>query len=178
MLQGTRELSAAIKANHVVLLKNFCDDLPTWSDVVQHIEVSTHRDEYKNVSKKPFEVRAINDLMLRRTFYFMAYVREEDLDIDKHFTKLGKIRALLQLELQKKLRPTAAYVNLATGEMDWPMHRDPEDSLYIQMEGECTWVLEDSEYRLTRGDAIYFPAMENHAVIANTPRAAMIFAIE
>lgn len=99
-------------------------------------------------------------------------------DVSKHFTKIDKLRGQLSMALDRKITPLNAYINLAVGEKEWPAHPDEEDAIFFLCEGEVTWYLDDETYKLTAGDAIFFPAMTMHKVVADTPRAAFILGVD
>lgn len=135
-------------------------DLPAWSNFISLINTSKLRGE----------------LDLRRKFYMRVPIKD-DPDLLKLLTGVAKLRALLAARLNKTVRVLNAYINIATEEERWPSHADPEDSLFIQCEGSVTWYLDDGEYTLQPGDAIYFPGGTMHEVVALTPRAAIILGI-
>ena len=134
-------------------------ELPSWLQFVQHIDASKKR----------------GDLDLRRKFYMRAPIVEEDMQ--SHFAALQSFREKLQEDLDLPVRPLNAYINIATNEEVWPAHADPENALFIQCLGSVTWYLNDEEYLLEEGDAIFFPANIMHEVHALTPRGSVIFEI-
>jgi mannose-6-phosphate isomerase-like protein (cupin superfamily) len=154
-------LSAAIAASKVQFLPGYGGELPKWPDFEEHIKSS----------------RARGDLDQRRKFYSRAPIIEDDLA--KHFTKIKKLQQDLSAALDaRKISALNAYVNTAVGEEEWPAHPDEEDAIFFLCEGEVTWFLDDETYKLTAGDAIFFPAMTMHKVVANTPRAAFILGVD
>lgn len=134
-------------------------ELPSWREFVQHIDASKKR----------------GDLDLRRKFYMRAPIVEEDMQ--SHFAALQLFREKLQQDLNLPVKPLNAYINIATQEEIWPAHADPENALFIQCVGSVIWYLEDEEYFLQEGDAIFFPAEIMHEVHAITPRGSVIFEI-
>ena len=153
-------LSAAIAASKIIHLPGFDADLPGWHDFAAHNKSSAAR----------------GDLDRRRLHYSRAPIIEEDLN--KHFTKIRTLRAQLCKALDRDITPLNAYVNLAVGEESWPSHADPEDSIFFLCEGEVTWFLDDSTYKLTAGDVIFFPAGTMHQVEPLTPRAAFVLGVD
>ena len=153
-------LSAAIAASKIVFLPGFGADLPGWPDFEDHIKSSAAR----------------GDLDRRRLHYSRAPITKDD--VSTHFTKIDKLRGQLSMALDRKITPLNAYVNLAVGEESWPSHADPEDSIFFLCEGEVTWFLDDSTYKLTAGDVIFFPAGTMHQVEPITPRAAFILGVD
>ena len=135
-------------------------DLPAWSNFISLINSSKLRGE----------------LDLRRKFYMRVPIKD-DPDLLQLLTGVAKLRALLAARLEKDVSVLNAYINIATEEERWPSHADDEDSLFIQCEGSVTWYLDDGEYTLNPGDAIYFPGGTMHEVVALTPRAAIILGI-
>lgn len=100
-------------------------------------------------------------------------------DVSKHFTKIKKLQQILSSALDgKKITALNTYINLAVGEKEWPAHPDEEDAIFFLCEGKVTWYLGDETYKLTAGDAIFFPAMTMHKVVADTPRAAFILGVD
>ena len=153
-------LAAAIANKRVQYFPAAFTELPQWPDFVQLINSAKLR----------------GDLDHRRSFYVRAPIRAQDLL--QHLTKLEKVRSDLAAELALNVQPSSAYINLAINEEVWPSHADEEDSLFIQCEGSVKWILDDSEYTLNAGDAIYFPSMTMHEVTALSPRAAVILTID
>jgi len=153
-------LSGAIAASKVQFLPGFGGELPGWPDFEEHIKSSAAR----------------GDLDQRRKFYMRAPIIEDD--VSKHFTKIDKLRGQLSMALDRKITPLNTYINLAVGEEEWPAHPDEEDAIFFLCEGEVTWYLDDETYKLTAGDAIFFPAMTMHKVVADTPRAAFILGVD
>lgn len=154
---------ASAKANkRVQLFKRAvpAEQLPAWGNFVSLINTSKLRGE----------------LDLRRKFYMRVPIKD-DPELLQLLTGVAKLRALLAARLNKTVRVLNAYVNIATEEERWPSHADAEDSLFIQCEGSVTWYLDDGEYTLQPGDAIYFPGGTMHEVVALTPRAAIILGI-
>jgi mannose-6-phosphate isomerase-like protein (cupin superfamily) len=154
---------ASAKANkRVQLFKRAvpAKQLPAWINFISLINTSKLRGE----------------LDLRRKFYMRVPIKD-DPDLLQHLTGIKKLGAQLAARLNLRVKVLNAYVNIATDEERWPSHADPEDSLFIQCEGEVVWYLDDGEYTLQPGDAIYFPGGTMHEVVALTPRAAIILAI-
>lgn len=135
--------------------------LPTWRDFIPLIDSSKRRAQ----------------LDLRRKFYMRVPIKD-DPDLLQLLTGVNKIAAQLAARFNNGVRVLNAYINIATEEERWPSHADREDSLFIQCEGSVTWFLDDGEFTLQPGDAIYFPGGTMHEVHALTPRASIIIAID
>lgn len=55
------------------------------------------------------------------------------------------------------------------------LHNDETDNLYLQCVGEVTWVVNNIEYKIKPGDAIFVPAFTDHIVHFDVvPRMALI----
>jgi mannose-6-phosphate isomerase-like protein (cupin superfamily) len=150
-------LKDAIASQEVLFLPNFSSALPGWPVFIDQINTAKLR----------------GDADQRRSYYWRAPIEPGD----PLHEKLAILQQALTAELNMDVRPINAYVNIAVGEEIWPAHGDPEDSLFVLCEGSVTWFLDDAEYTLHQGDAIFFPSMTNHEVRALTPRAAFIFAV-
>jgi len=136
-------------------------DLPSWRDFLALIDSSKRRAQ----------------LDVRRQFYVRVPIKD-DPDLLQLLTGVKKLAAQLAARFNNGVRVLNAYINIATDEEIWPSHADREDSLFIQCEGSVTWFLDDGEFTLQPGDAIYFPGGTMHEVHALTPRASIIIAID
>lgn len=136
------------------------EELPAWKNFIALINSSKLRGE----------------LDLRRKFYVRVPIKD-DPELLQLLTGVEKLRSQLAVTLNETVRVLNAYVNIAIDEDRWPSHADKEDSLFIQCEGSVVWYLDDGEYILQPGDAIYFPGGTMHEVIALEPRASIIFGL-
>lgn len=134
--------------------------LPAWENFIALINSSKLRGE----------------LDLRRKLYMRAPIKD-DPELLQLLTGVERTRAQLAVSLNETVRVLNAYINIAIDEERWPSHADREDSLFIQCEGSVVWYLDDGEYVLQPGDAIYFPGGTMHEVVALEPRASIIFGL-
>lgn len=177
-------IKAALAENSFCILENFAApaDLPNWSDAINSLNASAHKQADFHIND-PFIETQINFAIRRGIGYFYSFFDNKDVYVQP---KLEPIVKELQ-DNDLNFFGNSIFINLFT-EDDFarPHSDDWSNNLYIQCEGQTTWMLyekkdspEPSEtHILSPGDAIFFTGDIIHSITADTPRASIVLRMD
>lgn len=161
--------------------KNAVEELPSWSDFVNHVHNAAHSEPVDGVSYMTFKEKPINNLILRNDFYMNCYLSDRN-EFEGFEDMLGELTSMLGTGIG----PVGSFVNFVGHDLVEP-HYDNRRTLFIQCQGVTNWAILEPEakmigtngeglvdnYFLNPGDMLYIAHEVSHSVTINEPRAGI-----
>ena len=153
------------------IIKNFCSDVPLWSDFVDYIGESSSQDSIFSEPLPEYDLnldgKIVGNVIIKQNFYLYMVIH-------RHIGKSQNIESEFQFFIPS-LSISNLYVNLSNTIDDIPDHIDALDNFYWQCQGSVEWKANGNTYNVEPGDLVYIPAKTHHSVNFSMPRAAIGF---
>jgi mannose-6-phosphate isomerase-like protein (cupin superfamily) len=161
--------------NKLVVLKDFCKDVPSWQEIIDYIDKSSNVTDSRmpaepNEYDKALGGVYVGNVLIKQNFYFYlamhGHVSNATEEIEKAFQDIYP---------DKEGGLSSMYVNFSSNLSNIPQHFDAHDNFHWQCIGSTTWHCEDKTYVVNPGDMVYIPSKSYHGVDFSMPRAAIGF---
>lgn len=165
------------------------EDLPTWSDFINHLSDSVQRkeDENRKSGLQSFETM-YGGTITKGRYYSMSAITDDDVEKAQRFRGLLPLEEMLnEYHHHPKKYISDAFVSFITGDDYAYQHTDVyTHNLFVNCQGQVRWnIYEDinstdpiETYLLNAGDVIFVRADVAHEVAVPSPRASIVFRID
>lgn len=156
------------------VIKNFCNEVPSWEDFVQYLEEATHQPSSFPDPLPQYDLdlggKVVGNVLIKQDFY---------LYIAPH-RYLGACEKIIEefSHIHPSFGMGNLYINLSSSIDNVPSHTDPLDNFYWQCQGSVEWKANDKTYIINPGDLVFIPAKTYHAVNFSGARAAIGFSVD
>jgi mannose-6-phosphate isomerase-like protein (cupin superfamily) len=156
------------------VIKNFCNEVPSWEDFIQYLEESTHQPSSFPDPLPQYDLnlggKVVGNTLIKQNFYmYIAPHRHigNSLKILKEFSLINPLFSI-----------TTIYINLSSTIDNIPSHTDGLDNFYWQCQGSVEWEANGNTHTVEPGDLVFIPAKTSHAVNFSGIRAAIGFSVD
>lgn len=154
------------KARKVVILKGFNNDVPTWTDFIDYLDISSNLETPEEMGLGDY---VKGNVMTKEHFYYYmfshGYLGQTSQDIED----------AMRQTFQTSGGMSGVFITFSSNIIDVRPHRDPQDNFYWQCIGSTEWVFDGQSHMVEPGDVVFVPAYADHAVNFSMPRAAISF---
>jgi hypothetical protein len=171
------QINTATENNTVAVFYDMFNNVPSWQDFIDHMNFAYFNPPIQ-VQNDPNQI-VVNGVSILNNFYIRNRIHSNDIYLKEHKEILSTFDKVFNFNGDL----TAAYINFVGNIHDVNIHSDERDMIYWQCIGSSEWkVYLDKEdqsprsYILNPGDVLVSPAETLHSVIADMPRAALVFA--
>ena len=168
------KISESKKNSTVCVIKNFCNEVPSWEDFIQYLEEATHKPSSFPEPLPQYDLnlggKVVGNVLIKQNFYlYIAPHRHigNSLKILKEFSLINSLFSI-----------TTIYIKLSSNIDNVPSHTDRLDNFYWQCQGSVEWKANGNTYVIEPGDLVFIPAKTHHAVNFSGPRAAIGFSVD
>lgn len=168
------KISESKKNSTVCVIKNFCNEVPSWEDFIQYLEEATHQPSSFPEPLPQYDLdlggKVVGNVLIKQDFYlYIATHRHigNSLKILKEFSLINSLFSI-----------TTIYINLSSNIDNVQSHTDGLDNFYWQCQGSVEWKANGNTYVIEPGDLVFIPAKTHHAVNFSGPRAAIGFSVD
>lgn len=165
------------------------EDLPTWSEFINHLSDSVTREEdlARKQGLQSFETM-YGGTITKGRYYSMSAITDDDTDKAQRFKGLMPLEEMLnEYHHHPKKYISDAFVSFITGDDYAYQHTDVyTHNLFVNCQGQVRWNIYEAlnsdepteTYLLNPGDVIFVRADVAHEVAVPTPRASVVFRID
>lgn len=172
------KINTATENKTVAVFNNLFKDTPSWQDFIDHLTFAYFNPPMQ-VTNNPEKEVLVNGVAILDNFYIRNRVHPETNYLYQNKNVIDIFDKVFEYEGEL----TASYINFVGNITPLNIHKDERDMVYWQCIGKSEWYVypngSDNEpeiHVLNPGDILVSPAGTVHAVVTDSPRAALVFA--
>ena len=156
------------------VIKNFCNEVPSWEDFIQYLEEATHQPSSFADPLPQYDLdlggKVVGNVLIKQDFYLYIATHRPMGACEKIIEEFSLMHPSFSMG--------NLYLNLSSTINNVPSHIDGLDNFYWQCQGSVEWEANGNTYVVNPGDLVFIPAKTYHAVNFSVPRAAVGFSVD